>query len=112
MGLLKGIDIILYEKTETGVDKFNKTLYEETAVKVRNVLVQPVGSTAVTDILKLYGKRAEYELCIPKGDKHIWEDRKVEFFGKTWRTFGFTEEYIEDLVPLSWNKKVKVERYG
>ena len=36
----------------------------------------------------------------------------VEFFGQKWRTYGGVQQYIEELVPLDWNKKVKVERYG
>ena len=53
-----------------------------------------------------------YELCIPKGDAHSWDDVTVEFFGQKWRTYGGVQQYIEELVPLDWNKKVKVERYG
>ncbi|MCC8181529.1 MAG: hypothetical protein LIO45_00895 [Clostridiales bacterium] len=112
MGLIKGITVTLYEKTQTGTDEFHAPVYTETAVEVENVLVQPVSADDVVDDLRLYGKRAEYELCIPKGDSHSWEDCRVAFFGQTWRTFGFVREYIEALVPLSWNRKVKVERYG
>lgn len=112
MGLIKGITVTLYEKAQTGTDEFHAPVYTETAVEVENVLVQPVSADDVVDDLRLYGKRAEYELCIPKGDSHDWEDCRVVFFGQTWRTFGFVREYIEALVPLSWNRKVKVERYG
>lgn len=35
----------------------------------------------------------------------------VEFFGRKWRTYGGVTEGIEELLPLAWNKKVKVERY-
>lgn len=36
----------------------------------------------------------------------------MEFFGRKWRTFGGVIQGIEDMLPLPWNKKVKVERYG
>lgn len=49
---------------------------------------------------------------IPKGDTHVWENRTVEFLGKKWRTFGIPQEWMEHRVPLPWNKRVKVERYG
>lgn len=112
MALLKGIPITLFEKVQTGTDAFNAPIYTETPVVVKNVLVCPVGTEDITDGLQLYGKRAEYELCIPKGDTNSWEDRTVEFFGQKWRTFGIPQLWIEELVPLDWNRKVKVERYG
>lgn len=112
MAMIKGITITLYEKTQVGVDGFNKPVYKETPVEVHNVLVTPVSTSDVIDAQQLYGKRAEYELSIPKGDAHEWEDRTVEFFGHKWKTFGFAREWIEDNVPLCWNKKIKVERYG
>ena len=37
--MLKGIDIILYEKTKTGEDGFHDPIYEESPVIVHNVLV-------------------------------------------------------------------------
>ena len=112
MIMIKGIPVTLYDKVQAGTDGFNAPVYEEVPVTVPNVLVAPVAAVDIVNDLQLYGKRAEYELCIPKGDTHIWEDRKVEFFGQTFRTFGFATEYINDLLPLDWNKKIKVERYG
>ena len=112
MALIKGITILLYEKMQSGVDGFNNPVYTETPVEVENVLVTPVNTTEIVDNIQLNGKRQEYELCIPKGDNHIWEDRTVEFFGQKWRTFGIPLEYIEENLPLSWNKKVKVKCYG
>ena len=37
--------------------------------------------------------------------------KKVSFFGQDWRIIEMPEEGIEWLIPLSWNKKVQVERY-
>ncbi len=111
MGIIKGITVTLYDKKEVGKDEFNAPVYEETPTEVENVLVTPESDTDIVSDIQLYGKRAEYELSIPKGDEHEWEDRKVEFFGQTFHTFGAGREYIEHLTPLSWNKKVKVEKY-
>lgn len=110
--LLKGIPVTLYIPTEISRDAFNVPILSETPVVVDNVLVAPVESSDVVTDLELYGKRAVYELCIPKGDTNVWEDRTVEFFGKKWRTYGFVREWIENLLPLDWNKKIRVERYG
>ena len=112
--LIKGTTILLYERTQTGTDAFNSPVYTETHVEVKNVLVCPV-TTSDADIVgdtQLHGKHAVYELCIPKDDTHIWEDRTVEFFGQKWRTFGIPQQWIPENLPLDWNLRVKVERYG
>lgn len=110
--MLKGIAVTLYEKTQTGVDPFNKPIYEEMPVTVDNILVAPTSSDDMPTVLDLEGKKAIYTLAIPKGDVHVWEDRTVEFFGKRWHTIGFAYEGIDALIPLKWNKKIMVERYG
>ena len=119
MGRLRGISIILYTKNKVGEDEFGAPVYEELPELVNDVLVgEPSGDVVVryflhdvTDTLNLTGKRLAYTLAIPKGDTHEWRDRKVEFFGRKFRTFGEPVEGIEGMIPLRWNKKVKVERY-
>lgn len=98
--------------TKTGTDPFGNPIYEETDIDVENVLVSPTSTDDIVNQLTLTGKKAVYTLAIPKGDTNDWEDKEVKFFGKRWRTFGFPIEGIEDLIPLDWNKKVMVERYG
>ena len=74
-----------------------------------------VGEPSAEDIvneMQLYGKRIAYTLAIPKGDTHDWNDVTVGFFGQKWRTYGGVTQGIEAMIPLTWNKKVKVERYG
>lgn len=110
--MMKGIKVILYERRQNGVDEFNKPIYEETAVEVDDVLIAPAQSEEVLDILNLTGRKAVYTLAIPKGDMHVWENRDVEFFGERWHTIGIPQEGIEEMIPLRWNKKVRVERYG
>ena len=112
MALIKGITVTLYEKTETGRDRFNHPIYTETPVEVENVLIEPLSQQDIIDELTLNGKKATYRLCIPKGDTHIWTDRKVSFFNAMWHVYGYPIEYIEANVPLEWNRKVMVERYG
>lgn len=109
---LHGITIILYERTASGVDAFNRPVYVETPVPVENVLVGEPSTQDVVDTLNVTGKQLAYTLAVPKGDNHVWTDRTVEFFGQKFRTIGEPMQGIEDLIPLSWNKKVKVERYG
>lgn len=109
---MKGITITLYNRTKTSTDALNHPIYTETAVSVDNVLVAPLSSEEVTEIYNLTGRRAEYQLAIPKGDANDWTaGKKVSFFGNTWRIIAIPEEGIEKLIPLSWNKKVRVERY-
>lgn len=109
---LKGITIILVDKVEIERDPFDKTIYEDKDIEVENVLIQPTSTDDVVNQMNLTGKKAVYTLAIPKSDSHDWENKEVKFFGKRWRTVGFPTEGIEDLIPLDWNKKVMVERYG
>lgn len=51
-----------------------------------------------------------FTLGIPKGDSHIWTDRKLSFFGRTFRTVGLPAEGIEANIPLCWHKKVRAEQ--
>ena len=109
--MIKGISVTLYEKVQTGEDAFSAPIFEERPVVVDNVLVSPAGTGDLIGEMQLHGKRVQYELCIPKGDIHNWEDARVEFFGHVWKTVGFAQEWIEANLPLDWNRKVKVERY-
>lgn len=111
MALLQGITIKLHERVKTGEDAFRSPIYENVITDVENVLVFPSGSDPVLEDVQLLGKRLTYTLCIPKGDSHIWENRTVEFFGRKWKVVGLPEEWITELVPWYWNKRVQVERY-
>nr|DAU43520.1 MAG TPA: Minor capsid protein [Caudoviricetes sp.] len=110
--MLKGITITLYNKDEVLVDEFNRPIYQEAPILVENVLVAPESNPEVLSRLNLSGKKEVYVLAIPKGDANNWTDAKVEFFGKIWHTVGEPVEGIEKLIPLDWNKKVRVERYS
>lgn len=112
MAKIKGITVKLYTKAQTGTDPFDRPVYKEAVVEVENVLVTPINSADMVNELNLTGKTVAYELSIPKGDQHDWTDARVDFFGEKFTTIGYPEEMIEKLVPLDWNKKVKVERYG
>ena len=111
MAMIKGITVILYEKQESGRDKLNHPIYIEKECIVENVLVAPASTTEVLDTLNLTGKRAVYNIAIPKGDSHTWKDNRVEFFGESWRVIGFPQKGIEDNIPLDWNEKWMVEHY-
>ena len=101
MALIKGITIQLYEKTtETEPDPFGAPVYTEKAVDVSNVLIKPISEEDAANSLDLTGKKVVYELCIPKGDAHEWTNRKVSFYGQTFRTVGIPTELIESMVPL------------
>lgn len=110
--LIKGIPVKLFEKTEAGTDATGATVYLETPVTVKNVLVSPVSSEDLVSDEQLRGKKQVCELHIPKEDTHKWENSRVEIRGQMWETFGFAQEYDPALTPLDWNKKVKAERHG
>lgn len=109
---MRGITVTLYDKTQTGTDDFGAPVFTETAIEVENVLIGEPSADQVVEELNLHGKRLAYVLAIPKGDTNTWTDRKVSFFGEDFRTYGEPTQGIDHLIPLAWNKKVKVERYG
>lgn len=112
--VLKGITVNLITKEQTGTDAFNRPIVQDVTTPVDNVLVAPLSQTGeeILSELSLNGKKAKYQLAIPKGDTHNWEDAEVEFFGERWKTIGFPTEGIESLIPLDWNRKVLVQRVG
>lgn len=107
----RGITVTLYERTQTGTDAFNAPIYGSAAVEVQDVLVAPEGDAgqAVFTDTDLNSRKSTYLLGIPKGDTHQWENSEVSFFSRRWKVIGMTTEGIEDLIPLRWNKKVRVE---
>lgn len=110
--MITGRTVVLLEKQQTGVDAFNRPTYAEVPVEVENVLIAPLSDQEVLDTLNLTGRKAVYQLGIPKGDTHDWENQRVQFFGETWQVIGIPTEGQSELIPLFWNKKAKVERYG
>lgn len=110
--LIKGIDVVLWNETQTGTDEFNAPIVTQTALTVHNVLVTPANVGEITDSTRLSGKQAVYELSLPKSDTNSWENKKVTFFGLDWLVIGYPKEWIEDNVPLDWNRKIQVARYG
>lgn len=109
--MLNGIPVTLWTVTQTGTDGFHRPVYTETPVTVNDVLVAPLSDAEILDTVNLTGKKAVYQLGIPKGDTHDWENRRVTFFGEDWRVIGHPTEGIGDMIPLRWNKKVRVESY-
>lgn len=106
---MKGIEVELYE--QIGTDGLGKPLYADEPETVANVLVGAPDTGQVVGDVQLYGRRLAYTLAIPKGDTHRWENALVEFWGQRFRAYGGVTEGMEALLPLSWNKQVRVERY-
>ena len=106
---IHGITIQLHNKVQTGTDPFGVPVYGLQTVDVHDVLVSPMSETEVLETLNLTGKKAVYQLAIPKTDANVWEDQYVSFFGETWRVVGKPIKGIEAMMPLKWNAKVRVE---
>lgn len=111
MFAIKGRTIILYETEEAGEDDFGQPIMVENPVEVANVIIEPASNDAIVSELEVNGKHIAYVLHIPKNDNHDWQDKTVEFYDEKWKTYGDIQIYDVDMTPLSWNKKVKVERY-
>ena len=111
---MRGVTITLYNKVQTGVDAFNRPVYEDVATTVDNVLIGEPTTEDVINELNLTGKHLAYTLAIPKGDTNDWTDTEVILpapFAGRYKTIGYPTAGIEANIPLKWNKKVKVERY-
>lgn len=111
MTRLKGIKVTLIQRVQSGLDPFNDPVYDDVEEDVENVLVAPVasGGAELLDTVTPEGRKAVYQLAIPKSDTHKWEGQRVRFFGNVWRVIGKPTLGIEELIPLAWNKIVKVE---
>lgn len=113
MPKISGQTVTLIPQVDTGeVDELNAPVIEDgTPISVENVLIAPASSSEVLDPLNLTGRKAVYTLGIPKGDTNEWEDQIVVFWEHRWKVIQFPLEGQDELIPLSWNKKVVVERY-
>lgn len=109
---IKGITVYLYEETATGEDDFGAPIVSGAWVPVDNVLVGEPTTDEITSSTQLYGKKLAYVLAIPKGDTHDWVNKRIKIRGEEFESYGFTTEGIEENIPLAWNKKVKVAKYG
>lgn len=106
---IHGITVKLHELTVDSYNGFNEPVYVQTVTEVENVIVAPASEQEILDTINLTGRKAVYTLGIPKGDTHAWANTIVEFFGRQWRTIGEPTMGIDDMIPLSWNKKVRCE---
>ena len=115
MGRITGRTITLYNKVKVGTDSFNRPVYEDVPEEVENVLIGEPASQEIIDTLNTTGKRVAFVLGIPKGDTHVWTDRMVDlpsdFPPGKYRVIGRPVGGQEELIPLSWNKKVQVEYF-
>lgn len=113
--MIRGVTVQLLVRVQTGTDWANNPIYAENYVPVDNVLVGEPSTDDIRSTIEMFGKHLAYTLGIPKGDTHDWTDTKVilpEPFAGTYQTIGYPTAGIEANIPLSWNRKVKVERYA
>lgn len=106
--VIKGEEIQLVKHTLKEFDAFGSPIYEDSIINVPNVVISPVSTDDVIETLNMTGKKAVYQLCIPKNDTNEWKDTEVIFWGERYRTIGIPKQYM--FTPLEWNKQVQVER--
>lgn len=110
MGRIKGVTVVLHEKTLDGYDPIGGAIYTIKDIEVENVLWNSTKADDLIDSTRLEGTQELYTLSIPKGDTNVWLENTVTFNGKTYHCYAESEG-IDILTPLAWNKKVLVERY-
>lgn len=108
--MIKGVTVVLHERTQNGTDPIGSSIYTTKDTEVDDVLWSPSTVDDVIDQTRLEGTSELYTLCIPKGDTNTWLENTVTFNGKTFHCYA-ESEFIEENLPLRWNKKVLVERY-
>lgn len=107
--------VFLTVKTKTAIDDFNAPIYTTTEVAVDGVLIGEPTTDDITTSINLYGKKAGVTLAIPKGDNHNWTDTTVRLpapWSAVYRTIGEPRYGIEENIPLAWNGRVLLEKYG
>ena len=109
---MKTITVQLIVKTASGYDPFGAPIETEKTVNVPGCLVGQPSTDEIAQTMEMYGKQIAYVVGVPKGDTHTWVDTDVIIWGERFRTIGFPQTGIQDNIPLSWGKNVKVERYG
>jgi hypothetical protein len=109
---MKGTTVQLVVGTVTSYDPFGNPVETEQLVDVADVLVGQPSTDDITSSIQLYGKRIDYVLGIPKGDKNDRTDATVIIWGERFRTIGYPMTGEQENIPLRWGKNVKVERYG
>ena len=107
---IKGVSVVLHERIQGELDPLGNPTYTTKDVTVDNVLWNVSSVDDLIDKDRLEGTKELYTLSIPKGDAHTWLENTVTFNGKTFHCYAESVG-IEELIPLSWNKKVLVERY-
>lgn len=110
---MRGVTVILKEKTQTGTDALGQPVYEISDVPIEDVLIGRPEATDVQNALTLYGKRISYSLSIPKGDTHVWYKSQVELpapWNATFNVIGDAVETIDANTPTRWNRIVLLER--
>lgn len=111
--MIVGQTVKLKVRTDTGErDEFDRPIYEDSYIDVADILIGEPTTDDITSTLTLTGKKVVYTLAIPKSDTNNWKDTEVIFWGDRYRTIGEPTQGIPENIPLRWNKKVKVERYG
>lgn len=103
------INVDLLVKTKTGENAFGEPVFSSEWISVSGCLVAPMSEQEILETWNLTGRKAIYQIAVPKGDTHSWTNTLVKFFGETWRTISEPIQGIDALIPLGWNKKVKVE---
>ena len=111
MGKIKGESVVLINFTEKSKDAFGHAICDEKKTVVENVLIAPLSAEEQAESFNLTGKKAVYQIAIPKKDEHTWKDQVVEFYGSRWIIVGFPKQGINSNIPLDWNQIWKVAKY-
>ncbi len=115
---MRGMDVTLIIKEQTGTDAFGSPVYSETQEVISDCLVGQPSSEDLISTMELTGKHISYVIGIPKGDTHDWTNTDVIIVNprtgvaERFRTIGEPMTGIQANIPLRWGANIKVEKYG
>ena len=115
MGRLNITSVGLYVKQQSGTDEFGRPVYTETLETVPGCVVgtfaQANAAQDISNEMNLSGHRIVWQIFIPKGDTHTWENADVCIRGQRFRVTGVPVQAFVDMPHIPCDKLVSVEAY-
>lgn len=109
MSLIKGREVTVIRRVQTGTDNYNAPVYETKEEPVPGVLPQP-GSVADLEDERPDGSVVSMTFHFPKGYGKSLRGCSIAYDGNVYRVIGDPQPYVEENTPGEWDMPVETER--